>query len=331
MEGGSVGSLLLRLLGCVAASRRPRGTVRWSVACCAVVCLAGGLVGGSTAAEGQEGTTEGDPEYSAYADPDKPATGFILSDESTAEEFREEFDLDDEEMGRVLAAVQKENETLAQLYAEKDTQELAITEYNERVRQAVAETKDGIEGVLGEERASRLKEWVDAKFAQEGREAEETAMVSEQVSASGSRTLLCKVYATYYPTAHTRYEVALPHRALKFRDRYRKVPIRPVKGGRHVKAPVKEVGPWNTYDNYWKARTTNEKKGEWRNLPRCVPEAQAAFYDNFHKGKDESGRTVTNPAGLDLSPGVAKRMRVWDRIRRSGYIRVYVRFPWVRR
>lgn len=325
-----MGSLLLRLLGCVAALLRERGMIRWSVACCAAVCLAGGLVGGSSAAEGQEGTTEEDPEYSAYADPEKPAIAFILSEESNAEEFRSEFDLDDEEMGRVLAAVQKENETLALLYAEKDTQEVAVAEYNERVRQAVTETKDGIEGVLGE-KASRLKEWVDAKFAQEGQEAEETAVVSEQVSASGSRTLLCKVYATYYPTAHTRYEVALPHRSLKFRDRYRKVPIRPVKGGRRVKAPVKEVGPWNTYDNYWKARTTNEKKGEWRNLPRCVPEAQAAFYDNFHKGKDESGRTVTNPAGLDLSPGAAKRMRVWDRIRRSGYIRVYVRFPWVRR
>jgi hypothetical protein len=331
MEGGSVRTLLVRQLVCVVTSLHARGMVRWSVACCLAVCLTGGLVGGSTAAEGQDDPPENVSEYSAYEDPDKAAVASILSDEGNAQEFRSEFDLDDEEMASVLAAAQKENETLAQLYAERQTQEVAASDYNERVRQAVAETKASIEAVLGEEKASRLKEWVDAKFAQEGQEAEETAVVSEQVSASGSRTVLCKVYATYYPTAYTRYEVALPHRALKFRDRYRKVPIRPVNGGRHVKAPVKEVGPWNTYDNYWKARTTNEKKGEWRNLPRCVPEAQAAFYDNFHGGKDEGGRTVTNPAGLDLSPGVAKRMRVWDRIQRNGKIRVYVRFPWVQR
>jgi hypothetical protein len=266
--------------------------------------------------------------YSAYSDPDKVAVASILSEEGNAREFQTEFSLDDEEMASVLAAVQRENETLARLYGEGQTQEMTATEYNQRVRKAIAATKSSIEAVVGEENEPRLKEWVDAKFAQEGREAEESAVADLQVSADGSRTLVCKVYATYY-NAFTRYEVALPHRALKFRDRYRRVPIRPVVGGRRVRAPVKEVGPWNTYDNYWKARTTNEKRGEWRNLPRCVPEAQAAFYDNFHGGKDERGRTVTNPAGLDLSPAVAKRMDVWRRIQRNGKIRAYVRFRWV--
>jgi hypothetical protein len=269
--------------------------------------------------------------YSAYSDPDKAAVASILSEESNVREFQAEFGLDDGEMASVLDAVRRENETLARMYAERDTQEIAVSDYNEEVRVAVAETKASIEAVLGEDQVPHLREWVDARFAQEGQEAEESAVADGQVSADGSRTVLCKVYATYYPTAHTRYEVALPHRGLKFRERYRRVPIRPVNGGRRVSAPVKDVGPWNTYDNYWKSRTTNEKNGEWRNLPRCVPEAQAAFYDNFHGGRDESGRTVTNPAGLDLSPRVAKRMDIWNRIQRNGKIRVYVRFPWVRR
>jgi len=269
--------------------------------------------------------------YSAYSDPDKAAVASILSDELNAQEFQTEFDLDDQEMASVLAAVQKENETLAQAYAERQTQEIAVSDYNERVRQAVAKTKSSVEALLAEDQIPHLKEWVDAKFAQEGQEAAESAVVSDRVSANGSRTVLCKVYATYYPTAHTRYEVALPHQALKFRARHRKVPIRPVNGGRNVKAPVKEVGPWNLYDNYWQARTADEKKGEWRNLPRCVPEAQAAFYHNFNRGKNEDGDTITNPAGLDLSPAVAKRMGIKNRIVRNGKVRVYVRFPWVRR
>lgn len=298
------------------------GPWAWLVLGVAISLVALVFAGGPSPVEAQS--------YSAYSDPDKAAVASILSEEGNARDFEEEFGLDDGEMASVLAAVQRENETLARLYAESQTQEMAATEYNERVRQAVAETKTSIETLLGEENEPRLKEWVDARFAQESQEAEESAVAGVQVSADGSRSLVCKVYATYY-NAFTRYEVALPHRALKFRDRYRRVPIRPVAGGRRVRAPVKEVGPWNTYDNYWKGRTTNEKRGEWRNLPRCVPEAQAAFYDNFHRGRDEDGDIVTNPAGLDLSPAVAKRMDVWRRIQRNGKIRVYVRFRWVER
>jgi hypothetical protein len=298
------------------------GPLTWLVL--GVVISLGTLVfaGGPSPVEAQS--------YSAYSDPDKAAVSSILSEESNAQEFREEFDLDDEQLASVLAAVREEKETLAQLYAKTHTEGTDASEYNERVRQAIAETKASVEAVLGEEKVPRLGEWVDAKFAQEGREAAESAVADVQVSADRSRSLRCKVYATYYD-AFTRYEVALPHRGLKFRDRRREVPIRPVKGGRGARARVKEVGPWNTYDNYWKARTTNEKNNVWRNLPRCVPEAQAAFYDNFNKGKDESGRPVTNPAGVDLTLAVAKRMGIKDRIQRQGKVRVYVRFPWVRR
>jgi hypothetical protein len=40
---------------------------------------------------------------------------------------------------------------------------------------------------------------------------------------------------------------------------------------------------------------------QWRELPQGVPEAQAAFHDGHNDGKDGSGRTVANPAGIDLS------------------------------
>ncbi len=62
-----------------------------------------------------------------------------------------------------------------------------------------------------------------------------------------------------------------------------------------------------------------------------MPEAQAAYFDNYHNGKNGSGDRVTNPAGIDLSPGVAKRMGIWDRMKREGVIRLYARYPWVQR
>jgi hypothetical protein len=113
--------------------------------------------------------------YSAYSDPEKPAIAFVLSQDSNAEDFRSEFGLDDQEMERVLAAVRQENETLARASAESGTQETTASDYNERVREAVARTKSSIEALLTEDQIPRLEEWVDAKFTQEGQEAAQTA------------------------------------------------------------------------------------------------------------------------------------------------------------
>jgi hypothetical protein len=66
-------------------------------------------------------------EYSAYADPEKPALSFILSDEQNAEEFQREFGLSDDEIERVLAAVREENEALTREYSESER----IVEANE--------------------------------------------------------------------------------------------------------------------------------------------------------------------------------------------------------
>ncbi|HEX4357292.1 MAG TPA: hypothetical protein VH141_07225 [Pseudonocardia sp.] len=70
-------------------------------------------------------------------------------------------------------------------------------------------------------------------------------------------------------------------------------------GGRCVWAPVWDVGPWNTKDDYWSAH-----RQEWPDLPQGVPEAEAAYRDGHNDGKDGEGRTVGNPAGIDLSDGV---------------------------
>ena len=63
-------------------------------------------------------------------------------------------------------------------------------------------------------------------------------------------------------------------------------------------APVWDIGPWNTHDDYWDAN-----RAEFTNLPQGEPEAQAAYQSGYNGGHDEFGRTVSNPAGIDLADG----------------------------
>ncbi len=275
-------------------------------------------------------------EYSAYADPEKPVLSVILSEERNVEEFAKRFDLSDEEVEDVLAAVRKENEALAQEYGESErivaanrglsdeevARKIAASGYHEEVRAAVAATKGEVEAILPEAQSTELGSWVDGQWDQEVKEASTEESTEVMRTSSGSRALRCKVFATQYH-GYTRYEAALPHRKLKFGERPR-VRIRRVSGSRVVRPRIKEVGPWNTYDNYWAKR---EHRTMWKKLRRCTPEAQAAYYNNFNNGRDEFGRKVLNPAGVDLTPRVARGMG----LRKYQNAWVYVRFPWIRR
>ncbi len=101
------------------------------------------------------------------------------------------------------------------------------------------------------------------------------------VEGKGGRTLVCdKVFATQYDR-YTEFEAALPHRELKFGDRP-EVPI--IRGKRSIRPRIKEVGPRNTYDNYWRS---GKNRDMWKDLRCCVPEARAAFYNNYNRGEDE--------------------------------------------
>ncbi|WP_405793438.1 hypothetical protein [Streptomyces sp. NBC_01506] len=65
-------------------------------------------------------------------------------------------------------------------------------------------------------------------------------------------------------------------------------------------APVWDVGPWNTKDDYWNPSPTREM---FKDLAQGMPEAQAAYETGYNGGRDGSGRTVLNPAGIDLADG----------------------------
>jgi len=74
--------------------------------------------------------------------------------------------------------------------------------------------------------------------------------------------------------------------------------------GRCAWAPVWDVGPWNTRDDYWNPAGVRQM---WTDLARGTPQAQAAYTDGYHNGRDQYDRSVRNPAGIDLADGT-----FWD-------------------
>jgi hypothetical protein len=237
--------------------------------------------------------------------------------------------------------VREENEIVAREYAESERivearedlpddrlrEEIVASDYDEEVRAAVAETKSAVKALLPKHSRSELKRWIDNQWRQEVREFEagEGATLQADEEATYQAATLgvrCKVFATQYH-GYTRFEVALPHKFLKenyldgnpFRVRLRR-------GDHHVRAPVREVGPWNIRDNYWQSRRYRDM---WDDLPRCKPEAQAAYFNNYNGGRDQFGRKVLNPAGVDLTPTVARKLG----LRKYQNAWIYVRYPWV--
>ena len=76
--------------------------------------------------------------------------------------------------------------------------------------------------------------------------------------------------------------------------------------GRCAYAPVWDVGPWNTTDDYWNPAGTRQS---WNDLPQGKPQAHAAYRDGYNDGLDGFGRRVANPAGIDLGDGT-----FWDAV-----------------
>lgn len=71
-------------------------------------------------------------------------------------------------------------------------------------------------------------------------------------------------------------------------------------GSRCEYDPVWEVGPWNEKDDYWNPAASRQM---WKDVAQGKPEAQAAYLNGYNGGRDDSGRTVGNPSGVDLADG----------------------------
>jgi hypothetical protein len=90
--------------------------------------------------------------------------------------------------------------------------------------------------------------------------------------------------------------------------------------GRCEWAPTWDVGPWNTQDDYWAAPGVRQ---QWADLPQGKPASQAAYEDGYNGGKDQFGRKVKNPAGIDLADGT-----FWDGLQLQNNAWVTVTYQW---
>ena len=98
--------------------------------------------------------------------------------------------------------------------------------------------------------------------------------------------------------------VALPSRRMLASNGGHEYRVRLCYKGRCETAPVWDVGPWNTRDDYWNPSSQREM---WKDLPQGTPEAQAAYLNGYNGGRDEFGRRAANPAGIDVADGT-----FWD-------------------
>ncbi|GAA1955856.1 hypothetical protein [Amycolatopsis minnesotensis] len=85
-------------------------------------------------------------------------------------------------------------------------------------------------------------------------------------------------------------------------------------------APVWDVGPWNVRDDYW---NPGAERQSWQDLAQGLPQAQAAYQHGYNGGKDQYGRKVANPAGIDLADGT-----FWDGLKLSTNAWVDVTYLW---
>jgi hypothetical protein len=87
--------------------------------------------------------------------------------------------------------------------------------------------------------------------------------------------------------------------------------------GRSVVVPVWDVGPWNTTDDYW----SPERK--YSDLPIGMPMAHAAYHYGYNNGRDEFGRRIQHPNGIDIADGT-----FWDDLGMIDNDYVEVTFLW---
>jgi hypothetical protein len=97
------------------------------------------------------------------------------------------------------------------------------------------------------------------------------------------------------------------------------VRLRNPRNGREAVAPVWDVGPWNIYDNYW-----DPFRELFGDLPRWLPEAQAAYFNGYNGGLDQYGRHVCIPPAIDIADGT-----FWNKLGMTDSDWVDVTFLWL--
>lgn len=218
-------------------------------------------------------------------------------------------------------------------------QTITVQSFNRQAETIFEQRNRSLEKMLGDQYEA-FGEWLTKWW--EGEREYRMAWFKErnsQISIQADIDRISNVWATQYtPNTSSAHEVALPDKYVKFanlgwwsdipdsiEDNYDspEYTVNVYNPSTNIAAnsvPVDEVGPWNTNDNYWDSDDGTNPRRFGADLDLGTPAATAAFYDDWNDGKDESGRTVLNPAGIDLTPSVASHIGFGTNV--SGFVDV---------
>lgn len=239
--------------------------------------------------------------------------------EAEAERLIETLDLTNEEEATLRDIARDQQKSVMKLTAmardDDEPSQKAVQKYNRTMNKSLESTDEKVRALLGADRYETFREWIRGWWERETQRIEsfqQKRAARAKAKMQKADTYSCDVFATQYD-GYTANEVALPDKYLKFANKgwdntYSNPPYTVnLHRGDYDKygVPVDEVGPWNIDDNYWDAANGSNPRRMWTDLPVCTPEAEAAYYNNYNGGKDQYGRTVGNPAGIDLTPEVA--------------------------
>ncbi len=300
------------------------------------------IIFSATAPDGQSAVSG-----SHWLDDAKPMASFLFTNEDMLNKMQSDLGLTAQQKDAVREAGKNEAAALADLKNKSDgivdredltlnEKQTAIAEmsYNEQLRTIVSDSRTRIEAVLSESQKSALASWVDQNEREQRQQFVQTANAAAG-GAAGSTGY--RVYATQYYSnfGASSVDVAVPDKYVKFaslgweyHDGYPAGPNYSVNlsynGNQLNNVQVKDCGPWNIDDNYWNDAGGSRPRRLFSGLANGLPEAQAAFFDGYNGGKDQFGRAVSNPAGIDLSPQAGVQVGLGYLV--SGWINV--NFNW---
>ncbi len=256
----------------------------------------------------------------------KPKLSYLLSNDENLNDLVLDLNLSTDQKSEIKLIIESQTVELRKLDEVSDLvvdsanrslsdkkSQIEKMDYNTKVMTLESNSLMKVGAVVGDQ-SSLFEEWIDELWAHE--------VATHGINAFGATgtKLSYRVYATQY-FGYSNYEVAVPDKYLKFanlgwqhqpgyeRDDYTVDLGYSGKSAKSVK--ILDVGPWNIDDNYWNdAGAQSRPRRLYTDLPKGMPEAQAAFFDGYNGGKDQYGRIVLNPAGIDLTPAVAAALGI---------------------
>lgn len=251
---------------------------------------------------------------------EKPVLGYILFTPSLAGRLQEEGVFSAKQLQAVQMIARRELDQLnalearsmliiqdPQLTLQQKREAITRMGYNQQVDRIVETSQRALQNSLDPKTYSRFVTWTESQWARERQ--------LHGIPAKNNSPRTYSIFATRYDSKGA-YTVALPDKCVKFanagnhtcdEDGYAVGQDYTVylsyKKGTAVR--VLESGPWNVDDNYWSRASDPQPRRMFRDLGLGIPEAQAAYFNSYNGGKDQFGRKVTAPYGIDLARQVS--------------------------